>query len=93
MADLLRWSENPRTVAAAVVLQLQAAIDPDFSRTLADRIVFAVDRAGMRGHSDAAPTEDEVSRAMTELGRRGYSCERADVRAVLDAAFVRGWGA
>jgi hypothetical protein len=90
--DLRRWSEHPRSVAAAVVLQLRGGIDPDYSRDLADRIVFAVDRAGMRGHTDAAPTEDEVTRAQNELHRRGFTASSEDVRAALEAAFVRGWG-
>jgi hypothetical protein len=93
MADLKRWRENARSVAAAVVLQIHGGVDPDGSRDLADRIVFAIDRAGMRGHTEAAPTAAEVVRAMNELGRRGYSCAREDVHAALDAAFVRGWGA
>jgi hypothetical protein len=91
MADLRRWSEHPRSVAAAVVLQLYGGVDPDYSRDLADRIVFAVDRAGMRGHTDAAPTDDEVIRAQNELHRRGFSIDADTVRAVLNAAFVRGW--
>lgn len=92
MADLKRWSENARTIAAAVVLQLHGGHDPDGSRDLADRIVFAVDRAGMRGHTDAAPTEDEVTRAQNALARLGHSLSSEEVRSVLDASFVRGWG-
>jgi hypothetical protein len=92
MADLRRWSGKPRSVAAAVVLQLYAGVDPDHSRDLADRIVSAVDRAGMRDHTDAAPTADEVARACNELHRRGFTPSSEDVRAALEAAFVRGWG-
>lgn len=87
------WIATPRNTAAAVVLQLHGGIDPDRSRTLADRILFAVDRAGMRGHTDAAPTDDEVARAYNELHRRGLTPGSEDVRAALEAAFVRGWGA
>jgi hypothetical protein len=93
VADLKRWSEHPRSVAAAVVLQLYGGVDPDYSRDLADRIVFAIDRAGMRGHTNAAPTEDEIARATNELHRRGFTPTSEDVRAVLEAAFVRGFGA
>lgn len=92
MADLQRWSEKPRSVAAAVVLQIHGGIDPDHSRVLADRVVFAVDRAAMRGHTDAAPTDDEVIRAVNELHRRGYTVTPEDARAALEQAFVRGWG-
>jgi hypothetical protein len=92
MTDIRRWSGHPRSVAAAVVLQLHGGIDPDHSRDLADRVVFAVDRAGMRGHTDAAPTADEVTRAYNELHRRGFTPGSEDVHAALVAAFVRGWG-
>lgn len=92
MADIRRWSDKPRSIAAAVVLQIHGGIEPDQSRVLADRIVFAVDRAGMRDHTDAAPTEDEVRRAYNELHRRGFTPGSEDVRAALEAAFVRGWG-
>ena len=93
MADLKRWSEKPRSVAAAVVLQLYGGIDPDQSRTLADRVVRAVDRTAMRGHTDAAPTDDEVDRAMSALTARGVTgLTREIVREALDASFVRGWG-
>ena len=88
--DLRRWAENDRTVAAAVELQL-AGVDPETSRTLAEKIVFRVDRAGMRGHGDAAPTDDEIRRAQNELNRRGFAIGSEDVEAALDAAFVRGW--
>jgi hypothetical protein len=91
MPDLKRWTENDRTVAAAVVLQLHGGVDPEMSRTLADLIVFAVDRVGMRGHGDAAPTADEVRRAQNELNRRGHAVSSEDAYAALDAAFVRGW--
>ena len=88
--DLKRWAENDRTIAAAVELQL-AGIDPDSSRALADRIVFRIDRVGMRGHGDAAPTDDEIRRAQNELNRRGHAVSSEDVFAALDAAFIRGW--
>ena len=92
VGDLKRWTDSPRHVAAAVVLQLHAGVDPDWSRSLAEEILFRVDRAGMRGHTDAAPTKDEIARATNELHRRGYSVGSEDVRAALEAAFVRGWG-
>lgn len=92
MADIKRWRDNPRTVAAAVVLQIHGGHCPDQSRDLADRIVFAVDRAGMRGHTDAMPTDDEVARAGNQLTRLGVTLAPDEVRSVLDAAFVRGWG-
>lgn len=91
--DIHRWPENNRTIAAAVILQLHGHIDPDYSRTLAEKIVFAIDRAGMRGHTDAAPTEDEIRRAQNALARRGVAASSEDVAYALDAAFVRGWGA
>lgn len=93
MPDIHRWPENDRTIAAAVVLQLHAGIDPDYSRSLAERIVFAIDRAGMRGHTDAAPTADEIARAQNALARRGIAASAEDVAYALDAAFVRGWTA
>jgi hypothetical protein len=82
-----------RHIACNVVLQLHGNVDPDTARSLPDRILFAVDRAGMRGHADAAPTDDEVTRAQTALARRGVSATHDDVRFALDASFVRGWGA
>jgi hypothetical protein len=92
MGDLVRWSEKPRSIAAAVVLQLYGGIDPDYSRELADRVVRAVDRTAARGHTDAAPTADEVRRAQNALALRGISTSPEDVRAALEAAFVWGWG-
>lgn len=79
-------------MAAAVVLQLYGGIDPDYSRTLADKIVHTIDRTAARGHTDAAPTDDEVRRAQNALALRGISTSPDDVRAALEAAFVRGWG-
>jgi hypothetical protein len=92
MADIHRWSERPRSVAAAVVLQLHGGIDPDSSRLLADRVVFAVDRVKARGHTHAAPTDGEVQRARAALSRDGYDVTPEHVRAALEAAFVKGWG-
>ena len=54
---------------------------------------MAIDGAGMRGHSDAAPTDDEVARASNQLARLNVTLDSDEVRSVLDAAFVRGWGA
>jgi hypothetical protein len=81
-----------RHVACNVVLQLKANIDPDTARGLSDEIIFKVDRAGMRGHVDAAPTEDEIQRARAALHRQGHDVGYEDVAVALDAAFVRGWG-
>lgn len=92
MADLKQPGMTTRHVACNVVLQLHGNVDPDTARGLSDRILFAVDRAGMRGHDDAAPTDDEVQRAQTALARRGVAAAHDDVRYALDAAFVRGWG-
>lgn len=93
MADLKRPQMTPRHIACNIVLQLKGNVDPDTARSLADEIIFKVDRAGMRGHADAAPTEDEVDRAQTALARRGVPAGHEDVRYALDAAFVRGWSA
>jgi hypothetical protein len=93
MPDLKAPQMTPRHVACNVQLQLHGGIDPDVARGLSDRIIFHVDRAGMRGHADAAPTDDEVRRAQTALARRGVAATHDDVRYALDAAFVRGWGA
>jgi|KBSMisStandDraft_5_1062788.scaffolds.fasta_scaffold360075_2 hypothetical protein len=92
MADIHLPEMTTRHVACNVVLQLHGGIDPDTARSLSDRILFAVDRAGMRGHADAAPTDDEVRRGQIALARRGVAASHDDVRYALDAAFVRGWG-
>jgi hypothetical protein len=92
MPDLKQSGMTDRHVACNVVLQLHGHVDPDTARSLSDRILFAVDRAGMRGHADAAPTDDEVSRAQTALARRGVAASHDDVRHALDCCFVRGWG-
>lgn len=93
MPDLKQPQMTERHVACNVVLQLKANVDPDSARALADEIIFKIDRAGMRGRADAAPTNDEVIRAQNALARRGIPATRDDVRYALDAAFVRGWGA
>jgi hypothetical protein len=93
MADIRLPGMTTRHVACNVVLQLHGGIDPDTARSLSDRIVFAVDRAGMRGHADAAPTEDEIQRARMALHRHGHDVGFDDVAVALDAAFVRGWHA
>lgn len=93
MPDLKQPQMTERHVACNVVLQLKANVDPDSARVLADEIIFRIDRAGMRGHADAAPTNDEVIRAQSALARRGIPATHDDVRYALDAAFVRGWGA
>lgn len=86
------WVGNARTIAAASVLQIHGGLDPDHSRDVADRVVFAVDRAGARGHLSAAPTDDEITRAASQLARLGVTLAPDEVRSVLDAAFIRGWG-
>jgi hypothetical protein len=91
MGDIVRWSENRRSVAAAVVLQLYGGIDPDYSRELADRVVRAIDRTAARGKTDAWPDADEIARAQSALALRGISASTEDVRTALVAAFVRGW--
>jgi hypothetical protein len=89
--DIKRWTENDRTITAAVFLQLHCGIDPDHSRTLADSLVRQIDRVAMRGHRDAAPTADEIRRAQNALNRRGYPVDAEHVREALDASFIRGW--
>jgi len=83
---------SARHVACNVVLQLHGNHDPDSARALADRIIFAVDRAGMRGHAHPAATSDEVQRGYDAACRRGVPASHDDVRYMLDAALVRGWG-
>jgi len=92
MADLKQPQMSERHIACNVVLQLKAGVDPDTARSLADEIVFRIDRAGMRGRADAAPTEDEIHRARAALHRLGHDIGYDDVAIALDAAFVRGWG-
>jgi hypothetical protein len=89
--DLQRAPDTDRHVAAATALQLYGYVDPDSSRDLAERVVFAVDRAGARGHTGSAPTDDEVRRAYHSLHRRGVGCTHDDVRGALNDAFVYGW--
>jgi hypothetical protein len=91
MSDLRPWPETTRHIAAATALQLYGGVDPDSSRSLAERVVFAVDRAGVRGHTDTAPTDDEVRRAYNALHRRGHTVPVGDVRDALNEAFVYGW--
>jgi hypothetical protein len=76
VADVRLFPLTNRHIAAATALQLYGGIDPDGSRDLAERIVFAIDRAGARGHTGSAPTEDEVTRAHNALARRGVACAR-----------------
>jgi hypothetical protein len=76
VSDLRLFPQTNRHIAAATALQLYGGMDPDGSRDLAERIVFAVDRAGARGHTGSAPTEDEVTRAHNALARRGVACAR-----------------
>jgi hypothetical protein len=92
MSDLKPWPGTTRHIAAATALQLHGGVDPDGSRGLAERVVFAIDRAGVRGHTDAAATDDEVRRAHNSLARHGCPCTSDAVRAALNDAFVYGWG-
>lgn len=89
--DIRRWRETDRTITAAVFLQLHCGIDPDHSRTLGDALVRQIDRVAMRGHRDAAPTDDEIRRAQNALARRGHPVSAEHVREALDASFIRGW--
>jgi hypothetical protein len=82
----LAWEPKP------VWAQIYGNIDPDFSRDLAERVIFAADRAGARGHLGAAPSHDEVMRAQNALARHGVSIDYRIVAAVLHDCFVYGWG-
>jgi hypothetical protein len=90
--DLKLPKMTPRHVAANVVLQLHGYVDPDTARALADELIFRIDRAGLRGHSESAATDDEVRRAHNSLSRHGCPCTQDAVRAALNDAFVYGWG-
>lgn len=79
---------NQREIAAAVTLQLYGGMDPDASRSLAERVVRAVDRAGARGHADSGPTPDEVARATSELTRQGVPVSPAQMHRAMFAALV-----
>lgn len=91
MADLKPWPQTTRHIAAATALQLYGDVDPDRSRDLAERVVFAIDRAGARDHTGAAATDDEVRRASNALHRRGHAVAAGDVRDALNETFVYGW--
>lgn len=92
MPDIKLWAENDRTVTAAVFLQLYLHVDPDSSRTLADKLVRQLDRVKARGQRDTTPTDIEVRRAANALARRGIPVTADDARAALEAALVRPWG-
>lgn len=85
-------AEDNRHVAAASALQLYGGVDPDSSRDLAERALFAADRVATRGHLGAAPTHDEVLRAQAALARHGVQIDYATVNTVLQDALVPGWG-
>lgn len=89
--DIKRWTESDRIVTAAVFLQLHCGTHPDLSRALGESLVRQIDRVAMRGHRDAAPTDDEIRRAQNALHRRGHAVDAETVREALDASFVRGW--
>lgn len=91
MPDLKQPQMTPRHVACNVVLQLHGRHDPDRSRELSERIVYAIDRAAGRGHPRATPTEDEVERCREELDRRGVPVTYEDAYAVMNHALFRGW--
>lgn len=92
MPDLSVWRQNDRTITAAVFLQLHCKVDPDSSRTLADKLVRQLDRVKERGQRDTTPTEKEIRRAMNALARRGVPASPDDARAALEAALSRPWG-
>ena len=79
---------SPREVAAATFLQLYTGVDPDASRSLAQRLVETVDRAGARGHADSGPTQTEVARAVSELARQGVTVSPADMERAMFSALV-----
>jgi len=89
--DIKRWTESDRVITAAVFLQLHCDVHPDLSRTLGESLVRQIDRVAMRGHRDAAPTDDEIRRAQNALNRRGHAVDSETTREALDAAFIRGW--
>jgi hypothetical protein len=92
MSDVKIEPSDARHVAANVQLQLHGNVDPDSARTLAARVVHAVDRAAKRGHASNAPTPGEVDRAYAAFARRGVELDRELIREALDAALTRGWG-
>jgi hypothetical protein len=75
-----------RESVAATTLQIFGLIGPDESRFLAERVVAAIDRAGMRGPTDGGPTGDEIRRCYDALHRRGAEVTHDDVYAGLFAA-------
>lgn len=85
-----RFPETPRHVAVQVALQIYGNIDPDTSRYLAEKALFAADRATWRGHSDSGPTHDEVNRLTTALERRGIGVEPDAAYGALLAALCPG---
>ena len=82
--------QTPRHVAVAATLQLYAFVDPDSSLELAERVLFAADRAAWRGHAEHGPTHAEVNRAESVLVRRGIEIPRDAVYAALAAALMPG---
>ena len=87
---MARLSMTPRAVAVASELQVLGLTGPDDALTCTERILFALDRAAMRGHNESGPTEDEVRRAGSALGRRGISTSPSDVYVALFAALNEG---
>lgn len=81
-ATLGTWQEDERHAAASAALQLWGGMDPDGARWLAQTVVRAILRAGLRP-TDGLPTDDEVRRARVALMRRGHDIERDAIYAAL----------
>lgn len=84
-----RVCTTPRHHAVAAALQLWHEIDPDCSRELAERLLFAADRAASRG-DDGAPTRGEIDRAVAHLQRCGFAVPRDVVADALLIALCPG---
>lgn len=85
-----KLGDSPRHVAAQVALQIYGNVDPDTSKYLADKVVFAVDRAAFRGSYTGGPTHEEVNRLMTTLDRRAIGIHSDDAYAGLLAVLCPG---
>lgn len=85
-----RLGDSPRHVAAQIALQLYGAVDPDTSKYLADHVIFAIDRAAWRGHTDSGPTHEEVNRAASSFERQGIAVSNEQMYGALLAALCPG---
>lgn len=95
MAEALSADEilAHRETVAATALQIYGACGPTDAAFVAQRVVAAVDRAGLRGPVDGGPTPAEVQRAHECLHRHGTDVNHDDVYACLFAALCEhGWG-